>query len=73
MHYCSITEVDSTQGKFFREFHSAIDAEGYDLENKQIFADSMVTLGDLRVVIQAMGEVLVNYNLLSVRVIIRHP
>lgn len=37
----------------------------YRLENKQVLNET-VTLDDLRLIIQALGEVLVNYKLLSV-------
>lgn len=37
----------------------------YQLENKQVYNET-VTLDDLRLVIQVMGEVLVNYKLFSV-------
>lgn len=42
-----------------------IDLGVYRLENKQVFNET-VTLNDLRIIVQAMSEILVNYKLFSV-------
>lgn len=55
------------QGRVSRESEPVglVDMNMYRLENKQVYNET-ITLDDLRLVIRAMGDVLVHYKLLSV-------